>query len=175
MKKSSYFSRFLFWWGKQKMVYFVLISFVLYFVIMIVVYNFFSLCLKNIDESSRYLSSKNFDENSNYFIGFIISCVASPFLETIIFQNILVRFTRRYISKKEVWQVLLPALCFGLIRHFNLFYILSGIIIGIFFTYCFILYEKHTDTNRATIAVTVTHAFINCVPFFKNVFLNVLS
>ncbi|MDL2304214.1 CPBP family intramembrane metalloprotease, partial [Bacteroides sp. OttesenSCG-928-D19] len=105
----------------------------------------------------------------------IMLCIASPVFETVLFQNILIRLIRRYLSKKIVWQILLSGLCFGLIHLLNLAYVLMGIVVGCFFASCFVLYEKHTGTNRATLAVGVLHALINCVPFFKSLYLNVLS
>lgn len=174
MKQYNYIAQFANWWGKQKLVYFVIIGLVFYQIIIYIAYSLLSLFIASIDADSQALTGKIFGGVFSYIMNFIMLCIASPFVETLFFQNVLIRLIRRYLSKKIVWQVLLSGLCFGLVHFLNPAYILLGFVVGNFFSYCFILYEKHTNTNRATLAVGVLHALINCIPFFKKLYLNIL-
>jgi len=175
MKLYLYIAKFLDWWGKQKLLPFVLIAFAIYLIIINIIYHLLSLFIESIDTDSQYIVNSHFSENPNFFWAFIFLCIAAPFSETLLFQNVLIRLIRRYISKKTIWQIFLSGLCFGLIHHFNLYYIAASTIIGSFFAFCFILYEKHTNTNQATLAVAIIHALINSLPFFKNLYLHIFS
>lgn len=165
--KQNYITQFIDWWGKQKLVYFVIIGFVLYQIIIHITYSLLSLFIVSIDADLKAISGRISGGVFSYIMNFIMLCIASPVFETVLFQNILIRLIRRYLSKKIVWQILLSGLCFGLIHLLNLAYVLMGIVVGCFFASCFVLYEKHTGTNRATLAVGVLHALINSLLFSK--------
>jgi hypothetical protein len=132
MKQHNYITRFINWWGEQKVFLFVFIAFILYVIVISTTDYLLSLYIENADQDTQYLVKKFFTEDTNYFLAFITLCIFGPMVETIISQNILIRLTRRYISKKVIWQILLSGLYFGLVHCFNLYYILSGIAVGIF-------------------------------------------
>jgi len=129
---------------------------------------FASFLLKeNIDIHSSNLENLTIIEK---LIAFII---IAPFIETFIFQFIIIEILLSFIKKNEVLVILLSGFLFGFAHYFNAYNIIYSIlamVAGILFASIYIIAKDRKDIYFPFLLVFGSHAFINFLSEFINFF-----
>ena len=92
---------------------------------------------------------------------FLFACVFAPFVETFLFQHLpFLLANLLFKHKKRLFFYLIAApLFFGYMHHYNIFYSLTGCLIGSIL--CFFFYIAKQRKQSALILVTIIHGLNN--------------
>lgn len=122
--------------------------------IIYLIYNIlFSLIFKNYLE---YNSSSQIILNSTFLI--IYSIFFAPFIETFIFQFIIIKFLNKKF-KSYLFGILISAFTFNIFHNFTYLEHIAFIPISLFFPYIFYIYDK--ANKNAFLRVSFIHFTIN--------------
>lgn len=133
----------------------------------------FSLIVAFLLNRIGYRADTNFPPFESVKEEFFAVVIFAPFLETFIFQYLLIN-TTIYVTKlfrKEgspILAILLPAICFGLAHSYNYIYMAITFVVGLIFnTFYMINKFKRQDAYTNT---TIVHGLYNlCVFGFKHI------
>ena len=101
---------------------------------------------------------------------FTVSVVVLPFLETIIFQVIIIKLFIWLRAKPPV-AILVSAILFALAHYYNVYYILAVFPIGFLLSYYYYILIIREDVWYALLLVTLLHALINLLAVLSSHFL----
>jgi|SRR5665647_315292 len=101
---------------------------------------------------------------------FLFACVFAPFVETFLFQSLPFQLANLLFKhKKRLFFYLITApLFFGYMHDYNIFYSLTGCLIG--FILCFFFYIAKQRKQSALILVTIIHALNNLLAFLVTIY-----
>ena len=117
------------------------------------------------------LTGFQFDDTPlNVFVSFLTLVLLTPFIETIIFQVIVIEFLI-WLRAKPWITVMVSALLFALAHYYNVYYILAVFPSGFLFAYYYYILRIRKDVWYALLLVTLLHALINLFVFITMHFL----
>lgn len=93
----------------------------------------------------------------------IDTCILAPFWETLKYQAFIIYVLQqiKIIKNNNIVIILISAILFGAMHYYNIAYIFTASIIGIFLAYSYVLY-KDKDQHPIWV-VTVIHALHNSI------------
>ena len=141
--------RFLVWWSKLQLIPFVGMTLLLTYIIMIpsiLFVHFFA------STGSEFT-----------YIRAISALTLAPFVETLIFQAVVIYLIGKLLTKNLTAQVLISAALFGATHNFSPRYILFAILIGVVFAAGYVLYLRRRRWEDAAWAIIVVHALRNSI------------
>jgi len=102
---------------------------------------------------------------------FLFGCVFAPFVETFLFQYLPFLLANLIFKhKKRLFFYLITAsLLFGYMHKYNIFYFLTGCLIG--FILCFFFYIAKQRKQNALILITIIHALNNLLALLITIYL----
>src|SRR5690606_6230597 len=96
---------------------------------------------------------------------FLLSVIAGPLIETIIFQYVVIETSLKIIDKQMNFiLILVSELVFGIYHFYSFLYVSLAFILGIFFGCIYVLSKEKEGINEF-ILVTIVHANINFCAF----------
>lgn len=96
---------------------------------------------------------------------FLLTVIAGPLIETLIFQYVVIETGLKIIDKqKNFILILVSALVFGISHFYSFLYVSLAFILGIYFG-CIYVLSKEKEGINAFILVTIVHANINFCAF----------
>lgn len=119
------------------------------------------------------IHNESFLIDKSYFYKFNIKVLVAPFLETLIFQFLIIEFLFA-IFKNYFICIVISSLIFGILHFFNshnLIYTLAAIITGFLFASIYIISKNRKDLN-AFLIVMLVHSSSNFFAFLINDILN---
>jgi len=137
-----------------------------------------SLCLWSI--ISSYLTSKltgislgNRNNINTDFKSFSLVVFIAPFLETLIFQWLIIYQTYESCEKgnKKELSIILSSVLFGLSHFYNICYLMSAIGAGILLATSFCHFREKSSWLSAIFYVTIIHSFSNLLIFVMKFFI----
>jgi membrane protease YdiL (CAAX protease family) len=107
--------------------------------------------------------------NSNVFIIILFTVILGPIIETKLFE-IIFKLLRKYLKiTRNLHLILISALIFGSLHYYSYFYMFIMFVVGIFFSYSYLLY-KGKKVSSFTI-LTCIHSLDNLIPLVLVYFL----
>lgn len=104
------------------------------------------------------------------FGDFMVSVLMVPFLETIIFQVIIIELLI-WLRAKPLVAIMVSSIIFALAHYYNAYYILVVFPSGFLFSYYYYILRTREDVWFALLLVTLLHALINLLAVFGTHFL----
>lgn len=101
------------------------------------------------------------------FTEFLATVILAPFLETIIFQVIVIELLIR-LRVRPLIAILTSALLFALSHNYHIFYILAVLPSGILFAYYYYILRKRKGVLFAFLVIALLHALLNLLAFLGN-------
>lgn len=105
----------------------------------------------------------------NFSIYVFLILILSPILETLIFQVGTIKILR-HINKcknNNVIIIFISAIFFGISHRYSLFYMFATFILGLLFSYSFIIYERKSQS--AFFTVFWIHSFRNFIALLTSI------
>jgi len=101
---------------------------------------------------------------------FLFGCFFAPFVETFLFQYLPFLLAKMLFKHKKrlFFYLIIASLFFGYMHDYNIFYFLTGCLIG--FILCFFFYIAKLRKQSALILITIIHALNNLVAFLIAMF-----
>ena len=101
------------------------------------------------------------------FLDMLSSLLLAPFLETLLFQTLILAICIKGFSKKKhkyYIAIFISSLCFGLAHiAYGILYSLSGFLTGLFLAYSYIVYNNKND--KPFLTTTLIHSALNMIAF----------
>jgi len=113
-------------------------------------------------------------EDLPIIIKLIVFSVIAPFIETFIFQFIIIEFLLSFIKKNKYLVILLSGFLFGFAHYFNMYnliYSIAAMVAGIIFATIYIIAKDRKDIYFPFLLVFGVHAFINLTSEIINFYL----
>lgn len=104
------------------------------------------------------------------FGDFMVSVLVVPFLETIVFQVIIIELLI-WLRAKPLVAIMVSAILFSLAHYYNVYYILAVFPSGFLLSYYYYLLKIREDVLYALLLVTLLHALINLFAVLSSHFL----
>lgn len=92
----------------------------------------------------------------------LVLVIIAPFLETLIFQALVIEIVLKVNKKAVKWAIVLSALVFGLAHSYNIFYVFATFIIGLFYAWLYVFFKLHRKEN-AFLFVSLIHLTNNLI------------
>lgn len=113
------------------------------------------------------LGNQNSNSISTDFKSFYLVVFVAPFVETLIFQWLIIfqtykSYTRGY---KKQFAIVLSAILFGLSHFYSVYYLFAAIIAGVLLAISFCYFREKTSWLGAIFYVTIIHSFSNLLVF----------
>jgi hypothetical protein len=100
----------------------------------------------------------------------VVACILAPVLETLLHQTLPIYiFTKKWIRKRNI-AIFLSALSFGLLHFYSVLYILITFMIGLVFSWAYLIYYERHSFEKAFWAITLVHALRNAIAVLVGVF-----
>ena len=141
--------RFLIWWSKLQLIPFVGMTLFLTYIIMIPSIPFVQFFASTGSEFT--------------YIRAISAFTLAPFVETLIFQALVIYLISKFLTKNLIVQVLISAALFGAVHNFSPRYILFATLTGIIFAAGYVVYQRRRRWKEAAWAIIVVHALPNSI------------
>jgi uncharacterized protein len=102
-------------------------------------------------------------EEKNILLRIIAGIIIAPLLETILFQTLpyVLLNKVRYFSGRDNLIIIISAVFFGLNHFYSLFYIIYAILIGLIFTYFYVVRIK--DDKKTFYLIALCHSLFNLI------------
>lgn len=111
---------------------------------------------------SRILET--FEENTPLTEIFVLSVIIGPFIETLLFQYLIIELLYSFKKVKQNIIIIISAVAFSLIHNYNLTYIFVSFIAGLIYA-SYYLYLKNIKKKYPFIYIWVLHALYNFTVF----------
>lgn len=141
--------RFLVWWSKLQLIPFVGVTLLLTY-----------LCLFPSVPFIQFFESTG--NEFNYFRA-ISALTIAPFVETLIFQALVIYLISKFLTKNLIVQVLISAVLFGVTHYYSPRYILFATLTGVVFATGYVLYLRRRSWEAAAWAIILVHALRNSI------------
>lgn len=117
--------------------------------------------------AGRNIAKDNPISNDSTNTKILLGLILSPILETFLFQQSILLFTRKLFDNfpyNYIIPISFSSFLFGIMHSFSIYYIIDGIIIGIWFafTYLYTL-DKFNSLVKAFISAWLCHLFLNSI------------
>lgn len=106
------------------------------------------------------------DTPLDIIVEFMLTIVVAPFLETIIFQVIIIEVLI-WLRVKSWIAIGVSALLFSFAHYYSLYYILAIFPSGLLLSYYYYILRMREDVWHALLLVTLLHALINICAFLS--------
>ena len=97
------------------------------------------------------------------YIRAISALTLAPFMETIIFQALVIYLISKLLTKNLIVQVLISAALFGAVHNFSPRYILFATLTGIIFAAGYVVYQRRRRWEEAAWAIILVHFVRNSI------------
>lgn len=106
-------------------------------------------------------------------IAFFAMVFFAPIFETAVFQLLIIEVGKHFKLKNEPL-ILISALAFGAIHHYNIAYVVVTFVIGLLYAFTYCHFRLRLGVGMAFLAVWLMHALKNLFAFINNRFLDLI-
>ena len=149
--------RFLIWWNKLKLIPFISVTLLLSYVFLI--------------PSLPFLPHFKSNGNEFSYMRAISSLTIAPFVETLIFQALIIYLIRKFLTKNLTVQVLISAVLFGTTHNFSPRYVLFATLVGVVLAAGYVIYLRRRRWEDAAWAIILVHFLRNAIALIVSLLL----
>lgn len=149
--------RLLVWWSNLKLTPFVGVTLLLSYVFLIPSLPFLSY-FKSTGSEFSYMRA-------------ISALIFAPFIETLIFQALIIYLIRKFLTKNLTVQVLISAILFGVTHNFSPRYILFATLTGVVLAAGYVIYLRKRRWEDAAWAIILVHFLRNAIALIVSLLL----
>lgn len=107
---------------------------------------------------------------------FVITVLITPFIETFLFQTLIIEFwlnkKLKNSGRRLLYLILIPTLIFSFFHIYSISYFIGSLMLGFIFSFLYIIAMDRKDIN-AFLFVSLIHIIINLIAFINNDLLNI--